>query len=216
VEKGKAACKKALQQKMGLPLEPRTPLIGMVTRLAVQKGLDLLKDAGDALLPQDVQLVVLGDGDPVYREMLQALQQRFPRKLAVRFALDEELAHQIEAGADLFLMPSLYEPCGLNQLYSLKYGTVPVVRRTGGLADTVTDATPDTLTAGTATGFAFGPPEAEAMLEALRRALICYHEEPRTWLQIQQTGMRQDWSWGKSAEEYERLYEELSGMDTES
>ena len=127
----------------------------------------------------------------------------------MEFGQHEKLAHQIEAGADIFLMPSQYEPCGLNQLYSLKYGTVPVVRATGGLANTVVDASDKNLADGTATGFVFIPPAAPEFLEAVNRALALYRNQPQTWLALQQTGMRQDWSWHRSAAEYEKLYRRL-------
>jgi starch synthase len=209
VVQGKPLCKAELQKTYGLAEEPRTPLLGIVSRLVDQKGFDLVGKAADALLQRHTQLVVLGQGDAVYHQMLTALQNRYPGQVGVSFALDEGLAHQIEAGADLFLMPSQYEPCGLNQLYSLKYGTVPVVRATGGLADTVTDATPETLHNGTATGFSFIPYTPAALLSALSRAMDLYlHDQPR-WLALMRTGMRQDWSWNHSAAEYEELYEQI-------
>src|SRR5262249_39344133 len=150
-------CKAALQRRHGLPEQPRTPLLGMVARLIEQKGLSLVGRVVESLLEQDVQLVVLGEGDAAHHRMLQDLQARFPRQVGLTLAFDEPLAHQIEGGADIFLMPSQYEPSGLNQLYSLRYGTVPVVRATGGLADTITDCTPQTLAEGMATGFSFVP-----------------------------------------------------------
>jgi starch synthase len=206
VAEGKPSCKAALQRRCGLPETPRTPLIGMVSRLVDQKGLDLIGRSTNALLAQDVQLVVLGEGDPVYHRMLQEIQRRYPRQVAVTLGHDEPLAHQIEAGADLFLMSSQYEPCGLSQLYSLKYGTVPLVRTTGGLADTVVDANPQTLAAGTATGFSFVPYTPAALLETVQRAVELYRDEPERWLTLMQTGMCQDWSWNRSAAEYEKLY----------
>jgi len=207
VKRGKPVCKAALQRRYGLPEQPRTPLLGIVSRLAEQKGLNLLGKAADAFLQQDdTQLVVLGEGDPIYHRMLQDLQARHPNRVGITLAFDEPLAHQIEAGADIFLMPSLFEPSGLNQLYSLKYGTVPVVRATGGLADTITECTPETLAEGTATGFTFLAATPGALLDTVRRALRLYRGETEKWLQLQQTGMRQDWSWGRSAAEYERLY----------
>ncbi len=208
---GKPKCKLALQRRYGLAEEPRTPLLGMVSRLVDQKGLDLLGKTAAALLQEHTQLVVLGEGDPVYHRMLQDLRTRHPQQVGVTLAQDEPLAHQIEAGADIFLMPSLFEPCGLSQLYSLKYGTVPIVRATGGLCDTVADATPERLAAGTATGFAFIPDSPAAFLEAVERALRLYRFDPAGWLALMQTGMRQDWSWARSAAEYERLYERLQG-----
>jgi starch synthase len=203
---GKPLCKAALQRRHGFPEEPRTPLLGLVSRLVVQKGLDLVGRGVVPLLRQGVQLVVLGVGDPAYHQMLRELQSAFPRQVGLTFAHNEELAHQIEAGSDIFLMPSEYEPCGLSQLYSLKYGTVPLVRRTGGLADTVVDATPAALEAGQATGFAFLAYTPAAFQEALERALTLYHTQPDVWLRLLRTGMAQDWSWRRSAAEYERLY----------
>lgn len=209
IAEGKAVCKQQLQKRVGLPTEARVPLLGMVSRLVSQKGLDLILEAGSALMQQNVQMVVLGQGDRGYVDGLLELKQAFPEKVAVELALDEGLAHQIEAGSDIYLMPSLFEPCGLNQLYSLKYGTVPVVRETGGLADTVTNTTPTTLNAGTATGFSFALPTAHAMLEAIERAIIQYHTQPQQWLEIMRNGMRQDWSWDKSAATYEALYRKI-------
>ncbi len=206
---GKAVCKAALQQEMGVAVEPSAPLLGVVARLAQQKGVDLIAGAAPTLLEAGTQLVVLGDGEPQYQELLKDLKANYPNRVGLRIGFDEGLAHRIEAGADLFLMPSLYEPSGLNQLYSLRYGTPPVVRATGGLADTVTDATPATLTAGTATGFSFTTPMPEALRDAVLRAVEFYRDRPHDWLRLVQTGMRQDWSWERSAAEYERLYERL-------
>lgn len=209
VEQGKAICKNALQKHYGLPAKPRTPLLSMVSRLVDQKGLDLLTQCAAALLRHDVQLVVLGEGDPAYHKVLLELRGRFPDRMGVTLAQDEELAHQIEAGADIFLMPSQFEPCGLSQMYSLKYGTVPVVRATGGLADTVVDAALENLQSGKATGFVFLPYTPAALLETVHRAIHVYHDHPDRWLSLQRTGMNQDWSWDRSAKEYARLYESL-------
>ena len=206
---GKPVCKAALQRSFGLPPEPRVPLLGMVARLAGQKGFELLAAAGDAILTSGAQLIVLGEGDRKYYLMLKELGERHPGQVAVHLGFDEPRAHQVEAGADAFLMPSLYEPSGLNQLYSMKYGTPPVVRATGGLADTVTDCTPEALASGQATGFRFIPYSAEALLEAVRRALDLYRSRPDDWLRLAQNGMRQDWSWQRSAREYVQLYERL-------
>jgi starch synthase len=206
----KPVCKAALQETFGLDVAPRTPLFGMVSRLADQKGVDLLARVAPDLLAQErVQLVVLGQGEGRYHDRLRELCGRFPRQVGVRFELSEPLAHQIEAGADAFLMPSLYEPCGLNQLYSLRYGTIPVVRATGGLADTVVDATNATLAAGLATGFAFHPYNPGAFREAIDRCLRIYRDRPEAWRRMQQTAMQQDWSWGRSALEYQRRYRAL-------
>jgi starch synthase len=207
VQEGKPRCKAALQEAFGLDAEPRTPLFGVVSRLAAQKGLDLLETLAPELLRQEqVQLVVLGQGDKRHHETLAKLREQFPRQMGVRFELNEGVAHQIEAGADAFLMPSQYEPCGLNQLYSLRYGTVPVVRSTGGLADTVVDANDANLHTGRATGFAFVAFNTTAFRAAIDRCLRLYRTGPEGWLRVQQTGMRQDWSWGRSALEYERRY----------
>ena len=206
---GKAKCKAALQQEFKLDVNPRTPLLGMVSRLAAQKGLDLVEKAAPGLLRDGAQLVALGDGDKQFREMFLKLREEYPKQVGVHLGLSEGLAHRIEAGADIFLMPSRYEPCGLNQLYSLKYGTIPVVHSTGGLADTVVDATAENIAMGTATGFAFIPASPAAFTDALRRCLRMYRSEPRQWRPLQQTGMLQDWSWHRSAIEYERLYRQV-------
>ncbi len=209
VAERKPVCKAALQRRHGLAEEPRTPLLGVIARLVDQKGVNLILQIAEGLVRLGVQLVVLGEGDAAYHRALLSLRGRFPERIGVTLALDEVLAHQIEAGADMFLMPSQFEPCGLNQMYSLKYGTVPVVRATGGLADTVVDCTPATLAAGTATGFVFGPFHTDALGDALRRALGLYHEQPAQWRRLIETGMRQDWSWGRSAAAYEALYERI-------
>jgi starch synthase len=210
VAENKPRCKQALQKRFGLAEKADAPLCGMVSRLVDQKGLDLLSQAAATMLkPGDVQWVVLGEGDPVYHKFLQQLRQRHPKQVGLLLGFDEALAHQIEAGADIYLMPSLFEPSGLNQLYSLRYGTVPVVRATGGLADTIVDCTPETLAARTATGFRFLGYSAEFFLEALNRALDLYRKEPATWLELVRTCMKQDWSWNRSAAEYEKLYQHL-------
>jgi starch synthase len=214
VEQGKPLCKRALQRRYGLAEEPRTPLLGIVARLVEQKGLDLVVKVADALLtlgggeqpPWHVQLVVLGEGDPVFHRLLQDLQARYRDRVGLTLAFDEPLAHQIEGGADIFLMPSLFEPSGLNQLYSLRYGTVPVVRACGGLYDTIVDYTPETLADGTATGFRFGPYTPAAFLAAVQRALDVYRQRPDDWLRLMQIGMKQDWSWQRSAGDYEKVY----------
>jgi starch synthase len=207
---GKALNKAALQKRLGLASEPATPLLGVVARLAEQKGIDLIADGLAPFVGEhNVQVAILGDGEPHYRWRLEQLRDRYPQRVALSVRFDEGLAHQIEAGSDLFLMPSLYEPSGLNQLYSLKYGTPPVVRATGGLADTVTDTNPTTLAAGTATGFSFGPYSVEAFREALWRGCQLYWNQPDDWHQVMRTGMQQDWSWDRSAAEYERLYHKM-------
>jgi starch synthase len=206
---GKAVCKRALQKEMGLAEGPATPLFGMVARLTEQKGVDLVEMVAPGILDKGWQLVILGDGDRHHHERLQALRARYPGRMGLRLGFDEPLAHRIEAGADLFLMPSAFEPSGLNQLYSLRYGTVPVVRATGGLADTVTDTTGRTLEDGTATGFSFVPYEAHWLWLTVERAGGLYLSDPQAWQKIMRTGMRQDWSWDRSAAEYEALYRQL-------
>jgi starch synthase len=206
---GKPLCKATLQRRCGLPVEERVPLLGMVARLVEQKGIGLLTQAAPALLEGGCQLVVLGDGDPYWHRLLEELHNRHPERMCLALGFDEPLAHLIEAGADLFLMPSIFEPSGLNQLYSMRYGTVPVVRTTGGLADTIVDCTPATLAAGTATGFRFDPPWPGAFRDAVGRAVTLYRERPDDWLHLMHNGMRQDWSWDRSAVEYEKLYARL-------
>lgn len=205
---GKAACKADLQRRASLPERPDVPLFAQIGRLDPQKGWDLLMDVADDLLAGDVQMVVLGVGQPRYHGLLQALAARHPDKLRVFLEFSGPLAHQIEAGADLFLMPSLYEPCGLNQLYSLAYGTIPIVRATGGLADTVVDATGENLTRGTATGFAFRDATADALRGAIARALGLWPDRV-AWTRLIHNAMRADWTWDRVARDYLGLYDEV-------
>jgi starch synthase len=207
----KPANKTAVQAEFGLPQRPDVPLFGMIARLVDQKGVSLVLQSARGLFAEDIQIVVLGEGDPAVHTQLAALRDEFPPKLGLRIGFDEALAHRIEAGADAFLMPSQFEPSGLNQLYSLRYGAVPIVRAVGGLYDTITDCTPHTLADQTATGFRFGPYTSHAFEHAVQQALKCYRDRPEAWRQIMQTGMRQDWSWDRSAAEYERLYERVRG-----
>jgi starch synthase len=178
-------------------------VVGMISRLVSQKGFDLLSSAIDELPRLDAVFVLLGVGDPGYEEQWRSLARRYPRQFGARLAMDEDLAHLIEAGADIFLMPSRFEPCGLNQMYSLRYGTVPVVRATGGLDDTVRqyDATD-----GSGWGFKFEEASAGAMLSALRAALDAYKDK-ETWRSLQAAGMGQDFSWDRSARDYVAVYE---------
>jgi len=205
---GKAACKAALQRLASLPERPDVPLFAQIGRLDRQKGWDLLAAVADDVLGRDAQMVILGEGQARYAELLERLADTYPGKLRVFLHYSGPLAHQIEAGADLLLMPSLYEPCGLNQLYSLAHGTVPLVRATGGLADTVVDATPGTLADGSATGFVFHDPTPEALRDAIHRALALWKDR-RAWDRLVEAGMRADWSWDRSAREYVSLYEEV-------
>ena len=202
---GKAVCKDDLQRAVGLTPDRKAPLIGMITRLADQKGLDLVSAVIEQVLEMGAQLTLLGTGDPVYHTRFRAIGDRYRGRAAVTLGFDDALAHRIEAGADIFLMPSRYEPSGLNQLYSLRYGTVPVVRKTGGLADTIEDATPDALTRGVANGFVFETYAPAALLDAITRALAAFRT-PEVWRRIQNTGMRQDFSWGRSAARYVAAY----------
>jgi starch synthase len=203
---GKAICKAHLQKLAGLPTRPDVPLIGMVSRLTEQKGLSIIRGAAWDLLNHDVQLVVLGSGDSDFENFLQLLARTFPHKVAVALEFNEKVAHEIMAGADIYMMPSYYEPSGLNQLYALKYGTVPVARDTGGLSDSITDVSEGSLQQGRATGFLFQDYHPAALLWALRRAIGCYSRTPEVWRQLQRNGMREDFSWDHGAAEYERLY----------
>ncbi|PQO45600.1 glycogen synthase GlgA [Blastopirellula marina] len=204
----KPKCKAALQEEFNLPTNPNAPVIGMVGRMADQKGFDLVaKVIRDRAKTCDCQWVILGTGEPHHETMLRELNSLYPNKIGVKVEFCEGKARRVEAGADMFLMPSLYEPCGLNQLYSLKYGTIPVVRETGGLADTITNVSPDSLEVGTANGFSFREYTAEALQETLDQALGTYRENHETWKQIVETGMSQDWSWDRSAKQYVELYQ---------
>jgi starch synthase len=204
---GKRACKAALQREFGLPQRSDTPLCGSISRLTEQKGFDLVIAALPQLLEHDLQFVALGTGDPAIERTLAELQKRHPKKVAVRIAYDERLAHRIEAGADLFVMPSRFEPCGLNQLYSLRYGTPPIVRATGGLDDSIVDYEPRSATG---TGFKFEPYTAQALYETWRRALTAYREAPRDFARLQRRAMAQDFSWDASARRYAELYARLT------
>lgn len=205
VQPGKAACKSELQKRIGLPQRDGTPLIGMVSRMSDQKGFDLIAECFDRLVSHDVQYVFLGTGDPKFEQILSDFSSRYPDKVAVMIGFDEGLAHLIEAGSDLFLMPSRFEPCGLNQMYSLRYGTLPIVRRVGGLADSVVDTNDQTLKDGTATGFVFNDYDAPAMADCIECALSQYHQKDQ-WNAIQKNGMSIDWSWQSSAQKYLEVY----------
>jgi starch synthase len=206
---GKQACKSDLMQIFGIaPEYAARPIIGIVSRFADQKGFDLIAERTAELLREELSLVVLGSGDRRYEELFQALAAAHPGRVGARIAYDNALAHKIEAGADMFLMPSRYEPCGLNQIYSLKYGTVPIVRATGGLDDTV--ETFD-LEHGTGTGFKFTEYSGAAMMYAVRQALHHFIDE-RIWKRIQLNGMAKDFSWDAPAREYARLYEVAWGQ----
>ena len=203
--RGKAECKKDLQQLYGLPQKSSPPLLGIVSRLVDQKGIDLLLDIIDELLSMDLQIVVLGAGDPKCQERLSKLPTTHPEKIGVKIGFDNALAHKIEAGADMFLMPSRFEPCGLNQIYSLKYGTVPVVRATGGLDDTIEDFDP---LSGKGNGFKFAHYSGEAFLSVIKRGIAVYINK-KAWKQVVANGMAADFSWERSAKEYVELYQKV-------
>ena len=203
----------ALQQEMGLELAPERPLFGVVSRLTQQKGLDLLLAVADRLPELPAQLVVLGTGDAQLQRGFRALAERHPGQIAVELGFDDALAHRIEAGADSFLMPSRFEPCGLNQMYSLRYGTPPVVRATGGLADTVVDVSEATLADKTANGFVFQEDTSQALWQAMARAHRAWCDK-RLWLRIRQNGMRRDYSWRRAARDYASLYRQAMDKPT--
>jgi starch synthase len=201
---GKAKCKQDLLAAFGIS-DPdlRLPVIGIVSRFAAQKGFDLISQIMDRLAREDMIVVALGSGDKPYEDMFVRLNKQFPRKIAVKVAYDNALAHKIEAGSDMFLMPSKYEPCGLNQIYSLKYGTVPVVRATGGLDDTIEPWNPRT---GKGTGFKFSEYSGEALLLTIKEALKAFQDRS-SWQTLMRNGMNKDFSWNASAKEYVRIYE---------
>ncbi len=205
--RGKAKCKHALQVEAKLDPDPDVPLIGIVGRLATQKGWSLILPVLKAFLDSvAAQWVILGTGEPDYHHVLASLHRSYPDKLGLTLGFSNEYAHRIEAGADLFVMPSQYEPCGLNQMYSMAYGTIPIVRKTGGLADTVVNATHETTDNGTANGFSFDEFTPAALQATLARALRMYNEHRPTWNQLVQSGMKRDWSWNSSARQYEEVY----------
>lgn len=202
---GKSLCKEKLQASLGLPVVSEVPLLGMISRLTSQKGFDLVQQILDQLMEQRLQIVLLGSGEPRYESFFTSAAARFPEKFAARIGFDEALAHQIEAGADIFLMPSLYEPCGLNQMFSLKYGTIPVVRAVGGLRDTVVDYD---AARGIGTGFVFHPYEPRALAAAIERALRAFVDKP-AWSAMIHRAMSMDFSWDRSAQAYHNLYEQV-------
>jgi starch synthase len=204
---GKMACKLDLLRAFKLSeSDAQLPLIGIVSRFTRQKGADLIAEVADRILSERVRLVALGSGEPEYETLFRQLAARFPDRVAVRIAYDNVLAHKIEAGADMFLMPSYYEPCGLNQIYSLRYGTVPVVRATGGLDDTIQEFDPAT---GEGTGFKFSSYSGSALLGSVSRALAIF-QDSALWTKLMRNGMAKDFSWKRSAQEYRKLYEGLT------
>ncbi|MGZ4817467.1 MAG: glycogen synthase GlgA [Terriglobales bacterium] len=203
---GKAKCKQDLLAEFGVPnADPKLPVIGIVSRFAAQKGFDLISLVADRLAREEMIVVALGAGDKEYEDLFRRLNKQFPQKFAVKVAYDNKIAHKIEAGADMFLMPSKYEPCGLNQIYSLKYGTVPVVRATGGLDDTIENWDAHTRKG---TGFKFTEYSGEALLATIRTALQAYADKDR-WQALMRNGMNKDFSWTASAKEYVRVYDRV-------
>lgn len=205
--KNKKLCKADLQKTCGLKKDD-VFVAGMVTRLVVQKGFDILAKVIDDILKLDLQLVVLGTGEKKYEKLFKGLQKKYPDKVSINLKFDNPLAHKIEAGADAFLMPSKYEPCGLNQIYSLKYGTPPIVRKTGGLADTVINFDPTNADGSKGTGFVFTNYDADELLAAVREAFEMYGFE-KAWNKLVKNAMSADFSWKKSAKEYVRMYREV-------
>jgi starch synthase len=208
---GKLACKQDLLADFGITTpDLRLPVIGIVSRFAAQKGFDLIAQVIDRVAREELIIVALGTGDKEYEDLFRRLNQQFPKKILVRIGFDNALAHKIEAGSDMFLMPSRYEPCGLNQIYSLKYGTVPVVRATGGLDDTIE---PWEARSGRGTGFKFSDYTGEALLATIRQALTAFRDQTG-WRTLMRNGMAKDFSWTSSAREYVRIYEKLRQLRT--
>ena len=208
---GKAKCKQDLLTTFGMTnADTRLPVIGIVSRFAAQKGFDLISQIMERLAREEMIIVALGNGDKTYEEMFLRLNKQFPQKIAVKVAYDNAVAHKIEAGSDMFLMPSRYEPCGLNQIYSLKYGTVPVVRATGGLDDTIEHWDART---GKGTGFKFTDYNGEALLLTIKEALRAFRDQS-SWQQLMRNGMNKDFSWTASAKEYMRVYERARQLRT--
>lgn len=203
---GKAACKKDLLTAFGVnSTNAKVPVIGIVSRFAAQKGFDLIAQIMDRLAREEMIVVALGAGDKQYEEMFVRLNRQFPNKIAVKVAYDNAIAHKIEAGSDMFLMPSKYEPCGLNQIYSLKYGTVPLVRATGGLDDTIE---PWDARTGKGTGFKFTEYNGESLLLTIKQALQAFRDQT-SWQALMRNGMNKDFSWNASAREYGKIYERV-------
>lgn len=215
---GKAHNKIALQKQFDLEQSQEIPMIGLVGRLAEQKGWDLILPVLRWHLEENrpTQWVILGSGDARYEVELHDLSRTYPNRFALHLGFSDALAHQIEAGSDVFVMPSHYEPCGLNQLYSLRYGSVPIVTPTGGLADTVVDCDEASLSDGSATGFYVNTIHPNALDEAIGRALNLRYHHPMKWAQLVETGMSQDWSWKKSAKQYADLYARTLALKTQS
>jgi starch synthase len=206
---GKAKNKRRCQQEFGLPLLPDVPLVGIVGRLAEQKGIDILSDIAKHLLNQDIQLAILGRGEPALEELVTQCARCYPDRVAARIGFDEPLSRRIFAGSDWFFMPSRFEPCGLSQLYAMRYGSIPIASAVGGLADTIVDASPIAIENHTATGFLFHDLSEQGVMGAFARATEAYRHRP-IWNGLVTTAMRTDWSWDRSVEPYERVYGQAS------
>ena len=205
---GKIANKLELQKRMGLKIDPDVPLFGLVSRFTYQKGLDVVLEIAPQLIEFPAQLVLLGSGDATMQSNALELASKYPGRIAVIVGFDEALSHLIEAGADMFLMPSRFEPCGLNQMYSQHYGTPPIVHATGGLADSVVDCNKSTLTNGSASGFVFDKMTEHELIICIQRALSVYQDK-KTWSKVQLNGMNKNFGWQSSAAQYHEIYERL-------
>ncbi|CAI5976721.1 unnamed protein product, partial [Closterium sp. NIES-65] len=204
---GKAACKAALQQELGLPVRPDVPLIGFIGRLDWQKGPDVIQAGVPELMTDDVQFIMLGSGDAEYESWMAWAEGEYRDKFRGWVGFSVPVAHRMTAGCDILLMPSRFEPCGLNQLYAMRYGTIPVVHATGGLRDTVQDFNPFANEGkGDGTGWTFSPLTKEAMMGALWTAIQTYREHKDSWARVMERGMLQDMSWNKAAEQYEQIF----------
>lgn len=210
-EEGKAMCKTALQQEMGLEQDPNAPLFGVVSRLDVQKGLDLVADCAERLIKNEgAQFAILGSGDRELANRFHGLAREFPKSFSIAEKFSVSLSHKIEAGADVFLMPSRYEPCGLNQMYSLRYGTLPLVRDVGGLHDSVVNGSVENIEKGVADGFVFYWESVDDIMKAIDWTLYCYRcKKDDYWKKMVRTAMKKDLSWSESAKKYAKLYEKL-------
>jgi len=202
---GKPKCKQDLLKEFGLAHDTQLPVMGIVSRFAGQKGFDLIQHVADRMAREELIVIALGTGDREYEDMFRRLNKQYPQKFAVKIEFNNRLAHKIEAGADMFLMPSKYEPAGLNQLFSLKYGTVPIVRATGGLDDTIEQYDPATSKG---TGFKFKEYSGEALLDTVKAAVVAYRNTQK-WQQLMRNGMVQDYSWNTAAREYVKVYERV-------
>ncbi|MEO8377713.1 MAG: glycogen/starch synthase, partial [Candidatus Sumerlaeota bacterium] len=203
---GKRACREELVKLGNLDKDSQHPLIGITSRLVDAKGFDLIEKAIEDLMKLDAQYFILGTGDAKHEQLLKETAAKYPGRMNVHIGYDVPLSHKVIAGADIFLMPSRYEPCGLTQMYSMKYGTIPIVRKTGGLSDTVFPATRTSIDAGHGTGFLFTEYDSDDMVASCKEAIDLFKTHPTVWHTLMKNAMQQDFSWQRSAEEYEELY----------